>query len=117
VGDAPSVEVLVCVPAAADQRTLDWDGFIAGLRAALDDPDLPVVAGVLPARWEVSCTADVDHDDEQASMVSGPAPRLAVDAYITEHALRPLALHTRELQSGALGTSAAVTVRDVAPPG
>ncbi len=111
-----SVEVYVCVPAETDQRPLDRDGFVTDVRAALDDPALPVVAGVLPARWEVSCTADVDHDDEQASMASGLAPGLAIDAYIKGRSLRPLALHARELHSGALGTAAAVTVRDVAPP-
>ncbi len=71
---------------------------------------------MLPARWEVSCTADVDHDDEQASMASGLAPRLAIDASITEHVLRPVALDAREPESGALGTSVPVRVRDVTPP-
>ncbi len=110
-----SVEVYVCVPAETDQRPLDRDGFVTDVRAALDDPALPVVAGVLPARWEVSCTADVDHD-EQASMASGLVPRLAIDTSIPEHVLRPVALDARELESGALGTSVPVTVRDVAPP-
>lgn len=114
VGDVSTVEMRVCVPAERDQRSLDWDGFVADLRAALDDASLPVVAGVLPPRLEVFCTADVDHDDERASMASDLAMRLAIDAYIRDRNLRPLTPHTRAVCTGPSSMSPTVTVRDVA---
>jgi DNA-binding transcriptional MerR regulator len=115
---ATQVDMLVCRPTIRDQREVDWNGFTEHIREHLAGEEVEAVAGVLPARLEVSCRAEVDFEDEAAAMAAGFAPRLAVEEYVRARGLQPLGRASREL--GTLVSenenSVAVTVRDVKPP-
>jgi DNA-binding transcriptional MerR regulator len=112
---ATRVDLLVCCPSARDQRQEDWDGFAARVAGRLAVERADVRAGVLPARTEVVCRAEVDYGDEAAAMAADFAPRLAIDEHIRAHGLRPLSRSTRELTTtGPDGVdSGPFTVRDV----
>lgn len=112
---ATEVDLFVCVPAARDQRELDWDGFTERVRDQHGGAEIDVLAGVLPERLEVSCSAEVDHGDEAASMAAGIAPRLAVDEYVRAHGLKPLSRSARDLNIiGPDGMDiGSVSVRDI----
>jgi DNA-binding transcriptional MerR regulator len=112
---ATRVDLLVCCPAARDQRQEDWDGFTRRVAERLAVEEADVVAGVLPARTEVVCRVEVDYADEAAAMAAGFAPRLAIEEHIRAHGMRPLSRSTREVTvTGPDGAdSHPFTVRDV----
>jgi len=112
---ATRVDLLVCCPAARDQRQEDWDGSTARVAQRLAVEEADVRAGVLPARTEVACHVEVGHGDEAAAMAAGFTPRLAIEEHIRAHGLRPLGRSTRELTTtGPDGVdSGPITVRDV----
>lgn len=100
-GEPGSVALTLCWPVPTDPRDGDWDGLVAAVEArtaGLSPTSLSVVAGVLPARRELSCRSAWPGDDADPvqMMLSGMGPTLALQEYQAAHAERPLSRTIRQ---------------------
>ena len=85
-------------PVPTDPREGDWDGLVAAVTArtaGLLPASLEVVAGVLPARRELSSRSEWPGDDADpvTTILAGLGPTLALQEYQTAHGERPVS-HT-----------------------
>lgn len=104
--DSERLRIDLCWPVPADPREGSWAEI--GARVAQGLPPAlaahaEIVAGVLPARIEVTATGMrfAEHQTERAMLISGLAPGLALSEYLQRNGLEPLSRQVR--QRGVIG--------------
>ncbi|OYO12427.1 MerR family DNA-binding transcriptional regulator [Enemella evansiae] len=115
-GDPGSVALTLAWPVPTDPREGDWDALVAAVgerTAGLLPTSLEVVAGVLPARRELSCRSEWPGEgaDPAATVLSGMGPMLALQEHESAHAERPLSRTIR--QRGVLGEEGMPTAQEM----